>query len=1530
MVNRYLELLDEVPKGSFYDAVGHVLPARDTAYDFVFTTSSVNTVFGVFVDTEFRGTVTTDALGEAVVSAVLATGQHEIVLENDDTGARTPTSHVTVLNWATWMAAYAEALEGTPSFVGIDPAIDSVLAATRLADADARHIEDVHGKILRQTNDLNYILDTYRGVLQDLRQSHRIWGARPAGMKQTVHAYTSVSPFIVPNKWRPRWVLGDDLGSNSELQLYAGAFDPITSETPDILQDNLNLRSIDAVHLAFGDDLAAAPGPITQPPVAQVLTVSFSAGWVGGNVIVTGTAPGGGARSEQFVAAAGSRVLGAEVFETVTSITNTAPAGPAGTASVGLGVSRFITVNSIPGPPQSTGSIRLTLEQVGGVDVLVLGSTTTGAPADPVEIPVSGTYVLDALRDPQDFYGLVVEPGGGFDLSDGSGNPLADRLTINLGDIHDISIPLTVNGVSPITGRTVADIVSDLDNGISGNQRYFLSGGSGAVGLSLAGTGPLTDTVLGLTGGNFPKDDGTIQLKILPGCADAALTVLGIPRHRSTLDGAASVLDTSVGYITAGNGLPTEGPTEVRVGRGLQASNVNEGALSSSSGSTTSFTQTLLDIVDLADVVRASFAATDAQPITAGITNPPSAEPIVVVMDAAWTGGTVTVVGTNAEGQSITEDFLDDASDVARFSTQAYATVTSITWTNGAGAGNATIGLARMRDFPGGCVRIVGATNILNNGLHPITGVTGLRRVTLQHEDFDYNSIVVSGPFDYATGPDTITLPGGGFRAFGYKPGRQIEVTNSDFNDGVYTVSTMTDTVLTISAGGPLTAETVGTSTLTGVPGAFVDEGAGTLDWQLWTPGELVDVIDNDTATTTLTLAAPGLRHARASGALVELADEMPVLKTSDRLGGPVTVTVDRTLRPTAAVPVTDLVTEVGGSVPDGWLVRNAASIDTLYHAEFDRTRLQLTRALASGVSLTYADANPDTITRGAGSFLTDGFSPGGQITVSGTVSNDGVYTIATVTALVITLVSTDTLVAEGPVASTISGSMDLECDASTRVIPTYRGYPLRISFWVQQHNVTSTQDFVIEASTDGTTFSTVVTTAVAGTVVNTTTGAGTLDPSVVTGIFVPPHDAGELTFRLRHVGTAAAEVITIERAVVAAEHSTALFMGGNTIVRTPQREHFGELLYVWSPDTLTSIENTALGMPVAGGTSLSEPDNQDGHIDLISNAHGSWERFNVTTTDNLSVATDATDWVNATLTNMEIVLGSPDRLTYVRPSRVSRVVGEVLTVAGTGVATLTQPTTHDGPYPQDPNNTVRLFKDGVPVPDTADASGTQPYVFTAADTIDIDPTFTDTSSTYTIDYDVLIRAESPVLDLGTAFNDHTWLADAAMFRRTELDLGARAVSQGIVFLADFTAGLSLPSDQDKTTGILTRDNGIARETVPDSAWSYNGSTQIAINASDFVADSLYTLEYVSVTSDFNRIAMTTLATRNAATSAAVLSATYVNVELDAPLNRANRFHQFRLTLTDVSDTRDVRLKSLGARGIRLFGTTPVAPGIIV
>lgn len=70
-------------------------------------------------------------------------------------------------------------------------------------------------------------------------------------------------------------------------------------------------------------------------------------------------------------------------------------------------------------------------------------------------------------------------------------------------------------------------------------------------------------------------------------------------------------------------------------------------------------------------------------------------------------------------------------------------------------------------------------------------------------------------------------------------------------------------------------------------------------------------------------------------------------------------------------------------------------------------------RPSISAATIAFVDSNPDTITDSGSGFVAAGFKAGDTIRVSGSGSNDGVYTINTVAAGTLTLIAGDSLVAE-------------------------------------------------------------------------------------------------------------------------------------------------------------------------------------------------------------------------------------------------------------------------------------------------------------------------------------------------------------------------------------------------------------------------------------------------------------------------------------------------------------------------------------
>jgi hypothetical protein len=206
----------------------------------------------------------------------------------------------------------------------------------------------------------------------------------------------------------------------------------------------------------------------------------------------------------------------------------------------------------------------------------------------------------------------------------------------------------------------------------------------------------------------------------------------------------------------------------------------------------------------------------------------------------------------------------------------------------------------------------------------------------------------------------------------------------------------------------------------------------------------------------------------------------------------------------------------------------------------------------------------------------------------------------------------------------------------------------------------------------------------------------GSLDPSVIYGEVLVPYDATDVLLRLEDT-TLVTTRISVEGCIVAALPTS--WLASSTIIRSEHRSKFGELLYVWSPELLTDAERDALGLEVVSPTSAATR----GQIDRVVNAHGIWDRVDVSEYsggDAVNVRGTYTDvdWLGATLTNMEIVVGTPPRTSYIRPLYISLVENEPLVVVAPSNATLAETSAHGS---AEAFIEEVLLADGVPVPAT-------------------------------------------------------------------------------------------------------------------------------------------------------------------------------------------------------------------------------------
>ena len=103
----------------------------------------------------------------------------------------------------------------------------------------------------------------------------------------------------------------------------------------------------------------------------------------------------------------------------------------------------------------------------------------------------------------------------------------------------------------------------------------------------------------------------------------------------------------------------------------------------------------------------------------------------------------------------------------------------------------------------------------------------------------------------------------------------------------------------------------------------------------------------------------------------------------------------------------------------DTWSQQRDVKVDA-NSVEDLNIRSERSAETSSDDTLSFNNANPDTITRSTGSFVTDGYSAGMTVTVLGSASNDGTYTVAAggVAATTLTLENTDSLTAESSVGN--------------------------------------------------------------------------------------------------------------------------------------------------------------------------------------------------------------------------------------------------------------------------------------------------------------------------------------------------------------------------------------------------------------------------------------------------------------------------------------------------------------------------------
>lgn len=582
----------------------------------------------------------------------------------------------------------------------------------------------------------------------------------------------------------------------------------------------------------------------------------------------------------------------------------------------------------------------------------------------------------------------------------------------------------------------------------------------------------------------------------------------------------------------------------------------------------------------------------------------------------------------------------------------------------------------------------------------------------------------------------------------------------------------------------------------------------------------------------------------------------------------------------------------------------------------------------------------------------------------------------------------TSAVLADGYVAATrlvlaATAAGDSMLWRSVAGLLTYRGFRVRVRAWVGQHAIASG---TIRVEVDFGAAGVVVfgTAAVTGSY-SSAAGSGPLDPVAVGGVAEVPVHATTAVVRVVFVATGAGQLWSVDTVLATIEtDARGVYMGHGTVARSPNRQSFGELVWVWTPEAMTDGEKRGLGLVGVTGAAGTG----DGHLETLMPAHAPVDRFDLTTYAsgvpvNLVGVYDEVAWAACALTNLTIVLGTPAKATYVVPTRVTRAE-QTLTFSAPSNATVSETSMHAtdtqvpnaagtlaaaGAFPQagfagpsgaDPASHGELLSsDGVPVPAAGYAGMTTlPWRWTAQQTVQVasvaagdgapngvwpsdgsalgGQAIFDTDAVWTLVYQRLTRVETSVFDLGASYADYLWLVDLVVHRRVVLtEVVDRAVQVAVTPDPDGRVTLPEPAaDGAKATAVLVRDDGRTSAYVPATDFVFESASVLRVVPRALDTNALYALDY-DVRRAVRSLACSAagdvvLEHRSGTSQATAAAASWAVVQPDDRVRLDHRYHQLRLTLAGIGDVRDIEVQALGFRGVKLRAATPVAPGVVL
>jgi len=366
--------------------------------------------------------------------------------------------------------------------------------------------------------------------------------------------------------------------------------------------------------------------------------------------------------------------------------------------------------------------------------------------------------------------------------------------------------------------------------------------------------------------------------------------------------------------------------------------------------------------------------------------------------------------------------------------------------------------------------------------------------------------------------------------------------------------------------------------------------------------------------------------------------------------------------------------------------------------------------------------------------------------------------------------------------------------------------------------------------------------------------------------------------------------------------------------------------------DVVYSLLPLPTGSPPAVTTSktIAITDNtvQQGRTRDIMPAHSSLDIFDVTEFDSNGVPVNVhgsigeADFSVATLVNLDIVPTTPFRYSFLSPSLLP-VKGEQLTFSAGA------PYTASLLYESDMDQVAAiLFEDGISVPNDL-------WQFNSSNQIQfINPADYKPSSSYTMNYNPVYQLTTPLLDLGSPYQDYMWLADYLLWNRMEHNVLTREATVPVYFNRETRrAALDRRSNMDQAQASLYFEGPEERREISPANWRFVDPFTVSMDSSQYLEGAQYFLTHQEARMYVQNELTIKFEHRSGVDSSACLAASWVeierneNVDVTQPAG-GHVIHQLRLSVSGVRDLRDFRMHSVLLKGLHLFGPGAYVPGL--